>query len=239
MSVLFIADLHLQDQRPELTRALLRFLEHHSSSADSLYILGDLFEVWVGDDHETETINSVADGLKKLTDKGVPVFIQHGNRDFLIGQSFMERCGSSMLPESQTIQPYDTPLLLMHGDQLCLDDTDYQAFRKLVRSAEWQSQFLSQTLPERLTIADDLRLKSQELARQKDMEIMDVSPSEVDRVMTNSEVNVLIHGHTHRPNIHHLREGKTRIVLGDWGPQLWFLEWKNDDTYKLHHQPIS
>ncbi len=239
MPTLFIADLHLQDERPELTRAFLHFLQRKARQADALYILGDLFEAWVGDDDPGDCGTAVIQGIKQLSDAGVPVYVQHGNRDFLLGQLFAEQSGARLLPEWLIVTPYQRPLLLMHGDQLCLDDQAYQQFRQQVRSDQWQQQFLSKPLAERRAIAQQLRTLSSENNQQKSMAIMDVNTAEVHRVMAEHGSDILIHGHTHRPAIHDLDHHRSRIVLGDWGPAAWYLQWHADDSYELLNYPLS
>lgn len=239
MSQLFIADLHLDPQRPEITRALLHFLETRAARAEALYVLGDFFEVWVGDDDSTPTIETVRDALARLTAAGVKVGLQHGNRDFLLGEAFARSCGATLLAEQLTLSPYGEPLLLMHGDQLCLEDGDYQTFRRQVRSPHWQQTFLAQPLAQRRAIARDLRRQSRESSRAKPQAILDVTPAEVDRVMARAGVATLIHGHTHRPAVHPLEGGRTRIVLGDWDRRGWYLEWRADNGYRLVDFPID
>ncbi|MEH6813867.1 MAG: UDP-2,3-diacylglucosamine diphosphatase [Motiliproteus sp.] len=239
MSTLFIADLHLHDERPELTRAFLRFLQKKAVHADALYILGDLFEAWIGNDDPSETATSVSKGLKSLSSAGIKIYLQHGNRDFLIDHQFAQHAGVQLLAEACRITPYNKPLLLMHGDQLCLDDIEYQKFKELVRSPQWRQDFLTKPLVDRQAIAADLRKQSQSSGRQKSMAIMDVSAAEVDRIMDEYGVDILIHGHTHRPDIHLLSNGKCRIVLGDWDSKLWYLEWHPDNHYNLHNQTID
>lgn len=239
MSTLFIADLHLDEQRPEITRALLHFLETHARSAEALYILGDFFEVWVGDDDQTPMIESVRQGLRTLADHGTAIYLQHGNRDFLIGQCFAQSCGAQLIPEHQVISPYGQPLLLLHGDQLCLEDTDYLAFRQQVRAASWQRDFLSQSLEQRKAIARHIRETSRDLSRQKPQTLMDVTPAEVTRVMNQAGVDTLIHGHTHRPAVHTLADRHQRIVLGDWDSNGWYLQWHADNRFELIDFPIN
>ncbi len=239
MTSFFIADLHLQDECPELTRAFLHFVDQKVMGADALYILGDLFEAWIGNDDDSETNAQVVKSLKQLSDSGVDVYLQQGNRDFLIDQGFAQRCGATLLSETCLITPYQQSLLIMHGDQLCLDDTEYQEFKTLTRSTEWRNDFLSKPLTERQAIAAHLRQQSKQSGQQKSQAIMDVSPAEVKNVMARHEVDILIHGHTHRPDIHTLSGNKYRIVLGDWDKYLWYLEWQNNDNHQLRKAPIK
>ena len=224
MRSLFISDLHLQASRPDLTRALLDFLSGEASQCQQLYILGDLFEAWIGDDAIPADQQPVLNALKKLSDQGVELFFQHGNRDFLIQQEFAELTGCRLLPEAITVTLPAGTALLMHGDQLCTDDHEYMEFRQLLRNPQWQTDFLSKTLAERLEIARQLRATSQSKNAEKSMAIMDVNPQAVEQAMHAADVDLLIHGHTHRPAVHDLKNGQRRIVLGDWDTEGWFLD---------------
>lgn len=219
---LFISDLHLDERRPEITQLFLRFLEQDVPGSDALYILGDLFEAWLGDDDLCAHNLSVIDGLNILHTKGTPVYILHGNRDFLIGMDFTRRSGSQLLPDPTIIDLYGTPTLIMHGDTLCSDDKTYLEFRRFVRTNNWQQEFLAKPLAERKNIAAGMRQLSREQTSQKPMEIMDVTQSTVEQVMQECNVLQLIHGHTHRPGIHEFSiddQAAKRIVLGDWYEQ--------------------
>ncbi len=226
MSTLFISDLHLDDSRPEMTALFLDFLKHDALQAEALYILGDFFEAWVGDDDDSELGKIVTQALRELSDKGVPVFFMRGNRDFLIGPDFAKRAGLQILPDPCVLELYGKPTLLMHGDLLCSDDTAYQAFRSLVRSDAWQSQFLSQSLAARQAFAAQARAASKQhqsgLMNQQQENIMDVAQTTVQALMKHYGVSRLIHGHTHRPAIHQFHNEEItsqRIVLGDWYSQ--------------------
>lgn len=222
MTTLFISDLHLDPDRPVITALFLDFLQQRAAGAETLYILGDLFEAWIGDDDDARLGREVAGGLKDLTTQGVPVYLIHGNRDFLVGERFAAASGVHLLPEATVIDLYGTPTLIMHGDTLCTDDLTYQAFRAQVRSPQWQAQLLTRPLAERRQIARQLREGSQQATQQKADDITDVNPDEVIRIMREYGVSRLIHGHTHRPAIHNLLiDGKPaqRIVLGDWYEQ--------------------
>ncbi len=218
-AVLFIADLHLDPACPARTGLLLKFLEQPARQASALYILGDLFEAWIGDDDQTEPGLAVGAALQALTRSGVPVSFLHGNRDFLLGERFAAATGVRLLPESTVIALAGEPVLILHGDTLCTDDTDYQAFRAQVRNPAWQAQILALPLAQRRILAGQLRETSQQAAQQKTAEIMDVNPAEVARVLRSHGVRRLIHGHTHRPAIHEdWLDGQPvrRAVLGDW-----------------------
>ena len=223
MPTLFISDLHLDPSRPLITRLFGEFIEGDARKADALYILGDLFEAWVGDDDPSETGTFVADKLRKLSDSGVPVNFMHGNRDFLLGEDYARGAGMSLLTDPTVIDLHGKPVLLMHGDTLCTDDVAYQQFRTQTRDPAWQRQFLSQPLATRIAFAQQARDASQarqgELREAGTMEtITDVSSQAVAESFDRYGVDTIIHGHTHRPAIH--RDGDhTRIVLGDWYEQ--------------------
>lgn len=227
MTTLFISDLHLDPARPDITRLFGEFIDGEARDADALYILGDLFEAWVGDDDPSETGAFVAERSKALSDSGVPVYFMHGNRDFLLGEDFARRAGMTVLPDPSMVTLYGKPVLLMHGDLLCTDDTAYQQFRTQTRDPAWQAQFLSQPLAARLAFAQQARAASQarqgELREAGTMEtITDVSPATVAETFARHGVDTLIHGHTHRPAVHELDVGgqpRKRIVLGDWYEQ--------------------
>ncbi|MFZ5595144.1 MAG: UDP-2,3-diacylglucosamine diphosphatase [Pseudomonadota bacterium] len=219
MSTLFISDLHLSTERPEMNELFLDFLDKEATKADALYILGDLFEVWIGDDASVAEHDRVVKGLLRLTTSGIPVYVMHGNRDFLMGRGFEQASGCQLIPDPTIINPYGTPTLLMHGDTLCTDDVEYQRFRAQVRDPRWQQQMLALPAEQRAAIAKKYRNESREQSRQKAEEIMDVNPQAVERALHEHGVYHLIHGHTHRPGIHDFTlNGKParRIVLGDW-----------------------
>ncbi len=227
MATLFISDLHLDPARPDITRLFGDFVDGEARGADALYILGDLFEAWVGDDDPSDTGAFVAARLKALADSGVPVSFMHGNRDFLVGAGYARRAGMALLDDPARIDLYGRPVLLMHGDTLCTDDVAYQRFRAQTRDPAWQAQFLSQPLEARLAFARQARAASQarqgELREAGTMEtITDVAPAAVDAAFRAHGVDTLIHGHTHRPAVHQLDvdgRARRRIVLGDWYEQ--------------------
>ena len=224
MSILFISDLHLHESRPQITRAFFHFLHTQATQAEALYILGDFFDAWIGDDDDATLPQLVSAELLALRQQGVAIYFQHGNRDFLLGEGYAAKAGMSLIPESTVIDLYGTATLLLHGDTLCTADKDYQQFRSMVRSSQWQQQILAQPLAARRALAKQLRDKSQSMNSLKAEDIMDVTPDEVVVQMTNANVTRLIHGHTHRPARHTLAiNGKTseRIVLGDWHNQGW------------------
>ncbi len=212
METLFIADLHLSPTRPDSLKLALEFLSGRVKQAESLYILGDLFEVWVGDDDDEPIYKSVLTALQNLT---IPIFVMHGNRDFLLGEQFTKATGCQLIPDYHVIDLYGKLTLLLHGDTLCTLDTDYQAFRQQVRDPNWQQFFLSQSLEIRKKLAKEARNSSQAKTKNTNFEIMDVTAESVHEQLGKYNVTQLIHGHTHRPNCHEV-DGNTRWVVGDW-----------------------
>ncbi len=230
MTTWFISDLHLEPARPASVLLLFEFLEHIRGKADALYILGDFFEYWIGDDvldtPAGQPVLTITAALQLLVESGVPVYFIHGNRDFLLGEDFAQRSGCQLLPEQQLIDLYGTPTLIMHGDTLCTDDVDYQQARKLFRDSRWQAEVMRLSIPERLQRAQAMRLQSQESTQGKLEQILDVNPQTVRAVMQDYGVQRLIHGHTHRPATHDFLlndKPAQRIVLGDWYRQGSFL----------------
>jgi len=222
MSTLFISDLHLSAERENITKLFIAFLKERASHADALYILGDLFEVWPGDDIIQPDYQESISAMKQLADSGVAVFVMHGNRDFLMAEHFCEISGSTLIDDPSIIDLYGTPTLLMHGDTLCTDDSDYQKFRAMVRDPRWQQDFLSKSAEERLAIAEKYREISKTAMADKKMEIMDANQQAVESVMLEQNIQQLIHGHTHRPAVHDFNVNEKtmkRIVLGDWYEQ--------------------
>lgn len=217
----FIADLHLSEDRPDITDCLKQFLATDAKKADALYVLGDLFEVWLGDDDVTPFNEDIAAAFKAQCEH-CPVYFMHGNRDFAIRQTWLKKAGMTLLSEQTVVDLYGTPTLLTHGDELCTRDVAYQKFRKKSRSWWWPRLMLALPLWYRRRVARNGRAESKENQRHLRPEIMDVTPQEVINVMARFGVNQLIHGHTHRPAIHQLTVNNapaTRIVLGDWYDQ--------------------
>nr|WP_199864033.1 UDP-2,3-diacylglucosamine diphosphatase [Pseudomonas sp. CFBP 8758] len=224
---MLISDLHLQEERPDITRAFLDFLGGRARSAEALYILGDFFEAWIGDDAMTPFQSSICAALRALSDGGTKIFLMHGNRDFLIGSSFCRKAGCTLLADPSLVRLNGQPVLLMHGDSLCTRDEGYMRLRRVLRNP--LTLFILRNLPlgTRHTLARKLRSESRAQTQMKAHDIVDVTPEEVPRVMRQHGVATLIHGHTHRPAVHELQIGDLpaqRIVLGDWDRQGWVLQ---------------
>jgi len=222
MTVLFISDLHLDESRPQIIALFEEFLRSEARSAEALYILGDLFESWIGDDDDSDLANRVAEALAELTRSGTAVYFMHGNRDFLLGAAYAQRAGITLLGDPTIIEIGGERTLLMHGDTLCTDDVEYQKFRTIVRDPTWQQAFLAKSLDERRAFAAQARGESRRHTAAAKPEIMDVNPVAVAAAMREHGVRRLIHGHTHRPATHRFGldgRGAERIVLGDWYEQ--------------------
>jgi UDP-2,3-diacylglucosamine hydrolase len=230
---LFISDCHLDAGRPEITRALVEFLQTRAREARYLYILGDLFEVWLGDDDPADDHHGVIDSLRRLTDS-CSIFFIAGNRDFLLGERFADKVGMVLLEEPCILQLDQARVVLIHGDSLCIDDHDYQAFRAMVRNPEWKTGFLARPLQERRQIAAQLRDDSVKAMHRKSLEIMDVNATAVTACFDENNADVIIHGHTHRPALHRYDAGLQRIVLGDWNPTPSYLSWSQADGFRLN-----
>lgn len=220
----FIADLHLSENRPHLLALFRQFMQERAPQAEKLYILGDLFDFWIGDDEQSDLIREVQQLIRHLTEQGVPCYFQHGNRDFLIGKKFAKACGMTLLPTYQVIDLYGTPTLLCHGDTLCVDDVKYQQYRKKVHQKWRQWLFLHLPLKVRLQIAEKIRAKSRQDKQLKSTEIMDVNAVFVQQMFAQFHVTQMIHGHTHRQKHHEIPPHFHRIVLGDWGETSSLLE---------------
>ena len=241
MAYCFISDLHLQEERPEVTDAFLSFLDSTAKEAQYLYILGDLFEVWIGDDFKSELSHLIKEKLLLLKATSTSVFAMHGNRDFLIGERFCEETGITLLDDPYKLDLFGKATLLMHGDLLCTKDVDYQEFRNMSRNPQWRKEFLNKPIEERERMAEALRLDSKEATNLKKDEIMDVTPEAVEEIMTLHNVELLIHGHTHRPKVHSLEINEIpaqRIVLGDWDKSGWYI-WMDNKSCELKELPIA
>lgn len=237
----FISDVHLSDDRPDITACFISFLENEAAGADALYILGDLFEVWIGDDDDSELARHVAQALHRLSEH-CPLYFIHGNRDFAIRQGWASKAGLTLLPEQTVIDLYGTATLISHGDELCTRDIAYQKFRKKSRSWWWPRLMLMTPLWYRRRVASRGRVVSQRNQRNLRPEIMDVTPSAVAETMQRFGVQQLIHGHTHRPNIHIETIGPQqqarRIVLGDWYDQGSIL-CVSEEGVQLQQRPLQ
>ena len=219
MSTLFIADLHLDKDSPEITDTFLNFLENTAVKAERLYILGDLFEAWLGDDDTTPFNEMIIQALRKAADAGVKCYFIHGNRDFAIGKVFAQKANCELLPEHTVIDLYGTPTLIMHGDTLCTADQEYQNYRKKIRNPSFMNFFSKTPLWVRKLLGFYLRQKSKKRTNRKSTDIMDVTPEEIPKIMHETGAKLLIHGHTHRPSLHYFKlngDMVTRIVLSDW-----------------------
>ncbi|MEL0638414.1 UDP-2,3-diacylglucosamine diphosphatase [Marinomonas sp. TI.3.20] len=219
-----ISDLHLSDKRPDLIRAFVQMMgelsEKHPTGDAKLYIIGDFYEAWIGDDYQPEWNIQIEASLRHLSDSGIGLFFIHGNRDFLIGDTWCARVGATLLQEQTLINTKTHPILLTHGDEYCQEDLEYQKFRTMVRTPEWQQQILSMPLEKRMALAAQLRNDSKSMSAEKSEEIMDVTESSVQNSLEHNHADVVIHGHTHRPAFH-FNENYTRCVLGDWDKYIW------------------
>ncbi|WP_203300460.1 UDP-2,3-diacylglucosamine diphosphatase [Marinobacter sediminum] len=241
MTTLFISDLHLEESRPDITEAFLGFLKEKAHGVKQLYILGDFFEAWIGDDERTPLQEQIAAALRAVSESGTEIFLMHGNRDFLIGHDFCDRAGATLLDDPTVVDLYGTPTLLMHGDSLCTADVEYQKFRANMRNPQWQQMILQRPLADRQQMARQLREISMAKNQGKAETIMDVTPEEVVKDMEAHGVQRLIHGHTHRPAEHHLEangQPAKRIVLGDWDTHVWWLEVQPGEEPVLNKRPL-
>ena len=232
MSVLFISDLHLTPERPQTNQLFLRFLEREAAHAESLFILGDLFEYWIGDDAVSRLGHGeIVDALHRFARTGRPLRVMRGNRDFLLGEGFAEMTGAHLLSDPSVMEVAGQRVLLTHGDRLGTDDTEHQQFRALVEQPDWRRRFLDLPLDERLNLAVDARARSEHNKSVNPMGIMDVNQAAVEQAFADHGVRLMIHGHTHRPAIHDLcvRGARARrIVLGDWYDQSSILRFGPD-----------
>ena len=231
MTTLFISDLHLEADRPEIGEQFLDFLDEEAADAEALYILGDFFEYWVGDDDPDDYYASIKRSLRAFTDSGVPVYFMHGNRDFMIGEEFAAETGVTILPDPYPLELYGKSVLLSHGDALCTDDVEYQQVRAMTRNREWQAMMLEKPLEERIAIAKHARAQSAERNKTLSESIMDVNPDAVKKAISEHGAEILLHGHTHRPGIHGVEVDDRfakRVVLGDWYDQGSVVRWDED-----------
>ena len=230
MTTIFIPDLHLDKDRPKVMKYFIDLLNNLGSNVESLYILGDFVEYWVGDDDPGDGLREVFSSIKKKSND-IPMYFMQGNRDFMISEKFCSHHGMKFLKDPTVIELYGKKILLMHGDTLCIDDIEYQKFRTMVRSTSWQNEMLKKSLEERIDLAKMLRAKSLSETNAKDEVIMDVNDDEVINQLKGHDVDMIIHGHTHRPNIHKIISGGKeykRIVLGDWYDKSFVLKISDD-----------
>ena len=235
--IVFISDLHLSPERPQIISLFLKFADDIAAQSNSLYILGDFLEYWLGDDDPAPAMTPVFDKLSELYEKhATSVFFMHGNRDFLVGDKLAARCRFTLIDEPYSIMLQGNNALLMHGDTLCTDDVDYQNLRQMLRNPAWQQQMLAKPLEERALLAQQLREKSRQSTAAKQEYIMDVNQQTTDQAFIENNISLLIHGHTHRPAIHHRTINNTettRIVLGDWYKSGSYLRVKNASELRL------
>ncbi len=229
---LFISDCHLNAGRPDVTASLANFLKNRAIQARFLFILGDLFDAWIGDDDPATDYAEIFRCFKTLS-QNTDIFFLCGNRDFLFHEVGVERIGATLISEPSYLNLGTERIVLLHGDSLCTDDQDYQQFRKTVRTRDWQNDFLSRPLSERQQIAAGLREQSKSAMQRKSMGIMNVNQQTVMGSFVEFDISSMIHGHTHQPAIHHYDGGKTRYVLGDWNPHPSYLSWRRSQGYKL------
>jgi UDP-2,3-diacylglucosamine hydrolase len=221
-TILLISDLHLEPARPGLVHAFLHFLATTATEARALYILGDFFNVWVGDDDDTPLYVELSQALRQLSERGTAVYLMHGNRDFLLGERYAAACHATLITEPYVLEYGERRYLLTHGDALCTRDTGYMAFRQLVRNPQWQADFLAKPLADRRAFAQQARAESKSMSSNKAEQIMDVTQEEVEKLLEAYGISTLIHGHTHRPAVHPAaRDTGQRIVLGDWHELGW------------------
>ena len=228
MTTLFISDLHLEASQPEIGEQFLSFLKAEARGAEALYILGDLFEVWLGDDDPDPYYATMKTALRELADAGVPMYFMHGNRDFTIGKDFAAETGVEILVDPTIVDLYGESVLLCHGDSLCTDDVEYQQVRAMTRNPDWQAMMLAKSIEERIAFAMQAREDSKARGESVSDEIMDVNQDAVIALLREHGVATLLHGHTHRPDIHDVDLGDRsakRIVLGDWYEQGSIVRW--------------
>jgi UDP-2,3-diacylglucosamine hydrolase len=235
MAIYFISDLHLEPAQKAITDGFLSFLDT-LNDAEELYILGDFFEVWMGDDYSNEYIELINQALVKCANKGTKIYFMHGNRDFLVGHAWCNTANCELLEESKLITLGDEKVLLMHGDSLCTDDIEYMKARVILRNPQWQEQFLAKSIPERIEFAKQVRSESKESQKGKSYDIMDVNQDAVNEALTSANCTTMIHGHTHKPDIHQWDfedQNRIRYVLGDWGDKGWFIKWQAGKELRL------
>ncbi|WP_191603336.1 UDP-2,3-diacylglucosamine diphosphatase [Marinomonas algicola] len=237
----FISDLHLSDKRPDLIRAFVLLIEQINKTdrhPSELYILGDFYEAWIGDDYKPNWNKDIIKALISLQTSHTSLFIMHGNRDFLLGKEWLAETGATFLTEHSIITPNSkTSILLSHGDEYCTEDLEYQSFRTQVRQKAWQEQVLSMPLEQRISLAEKLRNDSKSMSSDKHNDIMDVTESEIANKLEQHQCRVCIHGHTHKPFLHH-ENHYDRLVLGDWDQEVWVAV-LDDDSLTQYKTPAN
>ena len=224
----FISDLHLDPNENKRTEAFLNFLSNDCIKYEALFILGDLFEYWVGDDDNSSLAVQVKKSLKKYSNQGNKIYFTHGNRDFLIGSMFAKDGGIQIIKDQYIMAHSGKKIMLSHGDVFCTDDHEYQDLKSRIRSKKWVDDFLSQPLSERIVIAEDMRSKSKDASSNKPENIMDTNNDSIDHCIKHNNLDLLIHGHTHRPEIKKLSNGSMKVVLGSWEDEGWVFEYDHD-----------
>jgi UDP-2,3-diacylglucosamine hydrolase len=237
MKALFISDLHLEESRADISEAFFSFVQNKIKDIDEFYILGDFFEVWIGDDFQSPFVDSIKNELKAISSRVTKCYFQHGNRDFLVGQQFAQETGFQILDEIHSFTHNEQNIIVMHGDSLCTLDTEYMNARQILRSDLFIQDVMSKSIEERLVLAEQLRAASIDANSGKQMEIMDVTPEEVVSVMEHYKADILIHGHTHRPKVHevatqHNPQAK-RIVMSDWESTIQYIELSDENGAQL------
>ena len=237
MSIAFVSDLHLEPIENKRVKVFFKFLNDAVSKYEELYILGDFFEYWIGDD-DTQSVNKlIMRRLKAATDNGLKIYFIHGNRDFLIGSEFESETGIKILEDQHTFNIGEKKIMISHGDAFCVDDVEYQEMKREIRSDSWKKDFLAKSISERVDFANDLRTKSSERNSNKPENIMDVNNNYVIEVVQREKIDILIHGHTHRPAVHKLENGSIRAVLGSWEEEGWVVDCI-EENIKLTSFPI-
>ena len=237
MSIAFVSDLHLEPIENKRVKVFFKFLNDAVSKYEELYILGDFFEYWIGDD-DTQSVNKlIMQRLKAATDNGLKIYFIHGNRDFLIGSAFESKTGVKILADQHTFNIGEKKIMISHGDAFCVDDVEYQEMKREIRSDSWKKDFLAKSISERVDFANDLRTKSSERNSNKPENIMDVNDNYVLEVVQKEKIDILIHGHTHRPAVHKLENGSIRAVLGSWEEEGWVADYI-EENIKLTSFPI-
>ena len=229
MTITFISDLHISESQPEIANQFIDFLDNCAQNSDALYILGDLFEYWIGDDNPDPYYKDIILCLNKYITNGIPTYFIHGNRDFLIGEKFSKDTGIKILKDPSIIKINEERVLISHGDIFCTDDHEYQATRRVTRDPEWQKMMLKKSIREREDFALKVREKSKQSTKYLDENITDVNKKEINETFKNNNLAKIIHGHTHKPGIHNMLLDNTphqRIVLGDWYEQGSILQWE-------------